>query len=143
MGESKALISPITNNQKPAISATIDFNRPELGRQAISFCPVEDDFVKDIAPARTFALESEVEAILGAGLARGGSLDCALVIGAGGPLNPGGLRFADEPVRHKLLDAMGDLFLLGGLPWADVRLHKPGDRLMHELASKAFDSLLP
>jgi UDP-3-O-[3-hydroxymyristoyl] N-acetylglucosamine deacetylase len=134
---SLASIRSIGPNLEPCIRVRIDFERDELGAQEIAFFPLNGDFVEKVAPARTFAFESDVDCILGSGLARGGNLDNALVIGRNGPLNLEGLRFADEPVRHKLLDAIGDLFLLGGLPFADVSLVKPGHRVLHELARKA------
>ena len=65
------------------------------------------------------------------GLAAGGTLDNALVINSRGALNPGGFRFENETARHKLLDAVGDLSLLGGLPRAQIRLHRPGHRFNH------------
>ena len=88
-------------------------------------------FQKEIAAARTFAFEKEVHRILKDGKGRGGSLKNALILGEQGPLNPEGLRFADEPVRHKLLDAVGDLSLLGGLPKAAVFLKRTGHHLHH------------
>ena len=100
----------------------------------MTFLPLRDDFVEQVAPARTFAFESEVPQILRSGLGAGGSLENALILGTTGALNREGLRFPDEPVRHKLLDAMGDLFLLGGLPWATITLIKPGHSLMGLLA---------
>lgn len=78
-----------------------------------------------------------VRDIQAARLTRGGSLDYALIIGQKGPLNLAGMRFDDEPIRHTLLDAMGDLMLLGGLPWAELRLTKPGHALLHGLAHEA------
>jgi len=142
-GESSARMRPIGPEGEPSLHVAIDFSTSELGAQELSFHPLRDDFVAEIAPARTFALESDVDAIQGAGLARGGSLDCALVLGKSGPLNPEGQRFDDEPVRHKLLDALGDLFLLGGLPWAEVTLVKPGHRLLHDLARQAAPHCTP
>ncbi|MCP4675322.1 MAG: UDP-3-O-[3-hydroxymyristoyl] N-acetylglucosamine deacetylase [Deltaproteobacteria bacterium] len=141
--ESSARMRPIGPEGEPSFQVAIDFSTLELGAQELSFHPLRDDFAAEIAPARTFALESEVDAIQGAGLALGGSLDCALVLGKRGPLNPEGQRFDDEPVRHKMLDALGDLFLLGGLPWAEVTLFKPGHRLLHELVRQAAPHCTP
>ncbi len=95
------------------ISFTIKFDHPYLTSQFYTFDLGEDNFLKEIAPARTFALESEVETLRRAGLIKGGSLDCAVVVGDRGPLNAEGFRFADEPVRHKILDLIGDLTLAG------------------------------
>ncbi|RMG44669.1 MAG: UDP-3-O-[3-hydroxymyristoyl] N-acetylglucosamine deacetylase [Acidobacteria bacterium] len=94
------------------ITAAIDFEHRYLGYQELTV-ELDDpaDFVHKLAAARTFALESEVRKLRAAGLARGGSLDNAVVVGENGPM--GGLRFADEFVRHKLLDLVGDMALLG------------------------------
>ncbi len=133
-GESSASITPLNIDREPSIHLVIDYNRIDFAPQEITYCPCRDNFTREIAPARTFAFESDVETILSAGLARGGTLDCALVLGANGPVNPDGQRFENEPARHKLLDAVGDLFLLGGLPWAKVELVRPGHKLIQELA---------
>ena len=95
------------------ISFTIRFEHPYLKSQFYTFDVGEDNFVDEIAPARTFALESEIEMLRGAGLIKGGTLECAVVVGDNGPLNKDGLRFDDEPVRHKILDLIGDLTLFG------------------------------
>jgi len=95
------------------ISFTIKFEHPYLKSQFYTFDVGEDNFFEEIAPARTFALESEIEMLRSAGLIKGGSLECAVVVGDNGPLNEGGLRFDDEPVRHKILDLIGDLTLFG------------------------------
>jgi len=95
------------------ISFTIKFDHPYLTSQFYTFAPADDNFLDEIAPARTFALESEIKQLREAGLIKGGDLGCAVVMGETGPLNPEGLRFPDEPVRHKILDLLGDLALLG------------------------------
>ena len=73
-----------------------------------------ETFKTELCRARTFGLLDELDRLWAAGLARGGSLDNAVVVGRDHVLNVGGLRFADEFVRHKLLDAFGDLYLAGG-----------------------------
>jgi UDP-3-O-[3-hydroxymyristoyl] N-acetylglucosamine deacetylase len=140
---STAQIVPIGPDEEPFIQLVVDFERPELRPQELTYFPLRDNFLSCVAPARTFAFETEVENILQAGLGKGGSLDCALIIGQNGPLNPEGMRFEDEPVRHKLLDAMGDLFLLGGLPFAQIHLEKPGHHLLHELTRRAESHCSP
>jgi UDP-3-O-[3-hydroxymyristoyl] N-acetylglucosamine deacetylase/3-hydroxyacyl-[acyl-carrier-protein] dehydratase len=95
------------------ISFTIKFEHAYLQSQFYTFHVGEDNFVDEIAPARTFALEEEVEELRRAGLIKGGSLECAVVVGDNGPLNEDGMRFDDEPVRHKILDLVGDLTLFG------------------------------
>jgi UDP-3-O-[3-hydroxymyristoyl] N-acetylglucosamine deacetylase/3-hydroxyacyl-[acyl-carrier-protein] dehydratase len=96
------------------ISFTIKFNHPVLKSQFKSFQVGDREaFTREIAPARTFALESEIEMLRESGLIKGGTLENAVVIGSDGVINPEGLRFEDEPVRHKILDLLGDLALLG------------------------------
>jgi UDP-3-O-[3-hydroxymyristoyl] N-acetylglucosamine deacetylase len=141
-GESVARMTPLKLGEDPVISVEIDFPRSEFGTGKFSFYPGKDSFRECIAPARTFAVESEVQGILDRGLAKGGSLDCALIIGQDGPVNPGGMRFAEEPARHKILDAMGDLLLLGGLPLARVTLLRPGHLLLHQLTGEVARRLM-
>jgi UDP-3-O-[3-hydroxymyristoyl] N-acetylglucosamine deacetylase len=94
------------------VTYAIDFDHPKLGFQELTASPWGvDAFDRMLAPARTFVLEREVEALRRAGLAQGGSLDNAVVVGDEGLLN-GPLRFQDEFVRHKMLDLTGDLALL-------------------------------
>jgi UDP-3-O-[3-hydroxymyristoyl] N-acetylglucosamine deacetylase/3-hydroxyacyl-[acyl-carrier-protein] dehydratase len=96
------------------ISFTIKFDHPVLKSQFKSFqVGNQEAFIKEIAPARTFALEREIDMLREAGLIKGGTLENAVVIGPNGVINPEGLRFEDEPVRHKILDLLGDLALLG------------------------------
>jgi UDP-3-O-[3-hydroxymyristoyl] N-acetylglucosamine deacetylase len=103
---------------KPAngavFSGAIDFNHPEIGEQKFETRLLNGNFKHDIAQARTFGFLHEVEYMRSKGLALGGSLDNAIVLDQTGIMNPGGLRFADEFIRHKLLDAIGDLYLAGG-----------------------------
>lgn len=91
----------------------IDFPTPVIGNQVVDFVVDEDTFRAEIMAARTFGFAHEVEALRRAGLARGGSLENAVVIDGDQILNPGGLRMEREFVRHKALDAIGDLYVLG------------------------------
>ena len=91
----------------------IDFDAAVIGNQVIDFVVDEDTFRNEIMAARTFGFAHEVQALRQAGLARGGSLENAVVIDQGAILNPGGLRMEREFVRHKALDAIGDLYVLG------------------------------
>jgi len=95
------------------ITFTIDYDHPAVGAQTITFDVEEEAFVREIAPARTFVLQRDVEALQAQGLIKGGTLSNAVVIGENGVVNDGGLRFPNEFVRHKVLDLMGDLTLLG------------------------------
>ncbi len=98
---------------KPRIMYAIDFPHPLIRRQRFSVPVDADHFRREIAPARTFGFLKEVQFLKSRGLARGGSLDNAVVLDEGGILNPGGFRFPEECVRHKILDVLGDLALLG------------------------------
>jgi UDP-3-O-[3-hydroxymyristoyl] N-acetylglucosamine deacetylase len=94
------------------VSYTIEYDHPLIGRQEFSFNLQEQSFVEDLCKARTFAFLGDVEAMRESGLALGGSLDNALVLDGSGVVNNDGLRYADEPVRHKILDFIGDLALM-------------------------------
>ncbi len=96
------------------VAFEILFDAPAIGRQVVDAAIDEAVFRRDFADSRTFGFAHEVEALRSAGLARGGSLDNVVVIDGGDILNPDGLRRTDEFVRHKVLDAIGDLYLLGG-----------------------------
>lgn len=108
------------------ISFTLDFDHRALKSQYLSLEIGEERFVRDISPARTFCFMKDVEPLREKGLIKGGSLGCAVVIGDDGIVNPEGLRFPDEFVRHKIADLMGDLALLGALPRAHVIAIKSG-----------------
>lgn len=95
------------------ISFTIDYDNPTIGTQHASFEIDEETFRKEIAPARTYALKSDIDGLKRQGLIKGGSLENSIVVGDDGVINKGDLRFPDEFVRHKILDLMGDLALLG------------------------------
>ena len=95
------------------ITYSIDFPHPLIRRQRFTVPVNSDNFRREIAPARTFGFLKEVQFLQSRGLARGGSLDNAIVLDDTGVLNPDGLRFPEEFVRHKILDALGDLALLG------------------------------
>ncbi len=126
------------------IGAAIEFPQAAIGRQLYSLALTPESFVREIAPARTFGFRDQVEALRSAGLIRGGALDNALVCDGESWLNPP-LRFADEPVRHKLLDLLGDL-ALAGLPQAQVFAYRGSHGLHTALAaalSSASDRVLP
>ena len=91
----------------------IDFDTPVIGNQVVDFVVDEETFRAEIMAARTFGFAHDVEALRRAGLARGGSLENAVVIDGDQILNPGGLRMEREFVKHKALDAIGDLYVLG------------------------------
>ena len=114
------------------VSYTIGFDHPLLRHQSITVRVAPQTFATDIAPARTFGFLREVETLRRAGLALGGSLENAVVIGETGVLN--NLRFEDEFVRHKVLDAIGDLTLLGYPVVGHLEAVKAGHALHAALA---------
>jgi UDP-3-O-[3-hydroxymyristoyl] N-acetylglucosamine deacetylase len=116
----------------------IDFEEPAIGNQWYSWSPEAESFASAIAPARTFGLARQIDQLRQAGLIKGGTLDNALVCDRSGWLNPP-LRFANEPVRHKILDLVGDLSLLGTWPRAHYLAYKASHSLHVELA-KALNS---
>jgi len=123
---------------KQTIDIEIDFTDPTIGRQAFSFEVTRENFRTLVAPARTFGFRRDLGALLSAGLARGSSLDNSVVLTDSGVENPEGLRFADEFVRHKALDVLGDLYLAGAPILGLYRATRPG----HGLNAKALGALL-
>jgi UDP-3-O-[3-hydroxymyristoyl] N-acetylglucosamine deacetylase len=97
-----------------SMSFEIHFDNPLIRRQDISLIFGSETFKVELSRARTFGLLDDVKRLRAAGLVRGGSLENAVVVGRDHVLNIGGLRYADEFVRHKLVDAFGDLYLAGG-----------------------------
>jgi UDP-3-O-[3-hydroxymyristoyl] N-acetylglucosamine deacetylase len=119
------------------LDVTIDFKEAAIGRQRLQIVPNVRAFRERMASARTFARLHEVAALQEAGLSKGGSYDNAIVVDEDRILNPSGLRFADEFVRHKALDLLGDLYL-GGPILGRVITHKSGHGLNHDLLTKLF-----
>jgi UDP-3-O-[3-hydroxymyristoyl] N-acetylglucosamine deacetylase len=111
-----------------SVKGSISFGHKLIGEQAYRFSG-DKDFAKELASARTFGFLREVEYMHKKGLALGGSLDNAVVLDEERVLNPGGLRFKNEFVRHKVLDAIGDFALLGMSLLASVELFKSGHEL--------------
>jgi UDP-3-O-[3-hydroxymyristoyl] N-acetylglucosamine deacetylase len=122
--------------QAPVIDVAIDFENPVIGRQRIALPLSGSRFGADLAKARTFGFAHEVAYMQSKGLARGGSLDNAVVIQDETILNPGGLRYTDEFVRHKALDAVGDLYLAGGPFIGRYVGNQPGHKLNNLLLRK-------
>jgi UDP-3-O-[3-hydroxymyristoyl] N-acetylglucosamine deacetylase len=122
------------------VTYAIDFDHPQLGYQELSTVLWGGDhFAEKLAPARTFTFEAEVKKLRENGLALGGSLDNAVVIGDAGILNPG-LRFADEFVRHKMLDLTGDLSLLARPLRAHVVAYRAGHDMHARLARRIWEA---
>lgn len=118
------------------ISFDMRFNHPVVNNQFRSMKFSEDVFERDYAPARTFGFLIEVETLKANGLARGGSLDNAVVIGDDGILNEGGLRYDDEFVRHKIMDSVGDFSLAGYPLIGHIKAFKSGHDLNHKLVTE-------
>lgn len=115
------------------VSYTIDFRHPLIHQQTLTLPIHPSTFEDQIAPARTFGFMKDVEALRVKGLALGGSVDNAVVLGESRALNPD-LRFLNEFVRHKILDVLGDLSLCGFHVKGHVMVHKGGHRLHAEMA---------
>jgi UDP-3-O-[3-hydroxymyristoyl] N-acetylglucosamine deacetylase len=131
-----AMLLPST---EPRLTVEIDFPNPAVGRQRYSVALNPDTFAREIAPARTFGFANELHALHNRGLAKGGSLHAAILVDDKSIVNEEGLRFADEFVRHKMLDCVGDLALLGVPVIGHLVTYKPGHRLCHQLL-RALDA---
>ncbi len=108
--------------------------------QQVTFEPTRDDFAREIAPARTFCFYEDIEKLREAGLIKGGSLDCAIVLRDGKPMNTP-YRLTDELARHKLLDLMGDLALLGAPVRALISARATGHALHYRFICKLREHL--
>ncbi|MDK2792829.1 MAG: UDP-3-O-[3-hydroxymyristoyl] N-acetylglucosamine deacetylase [Deferribacteres bacterium] len=122
------------------ITFGIDFNHPLLSVQKKFVNVTAESYVNDIARARTFGFKNEVESLWKMGLAKGGSLENAVVIGEEGVLNPEGLRFEDEFVRHKILDLVGDISLIGYPILGHIRAYRSGHQLNNQFARALIES---
>ena len=122
-----------------SIRYKIDFDHPSIGKQAVTFDFRKDSFAKKIAPARTFGFLRDVEKLRAAGLARGGSVDNCIVLDDKGVSN-GELRFRDEFVRHKVLDLIGDLALLGRPLVGEIIASRAGHALHSRLVAAILQS---
>ncbi len=123
----------VTPSLKPSYSFVIEFNHPAIGRQEYGFEFSKKNFIEEIARARTFGFLKDAQMLRSRGLALGGSLDNAVVMDDHKILNPEGLRFSNEFVRHKILDAIGDLSLLGAPFVGDYSSFAGSHNLNHEL----------
>jgi UDP-3-O-[3-hydroxymyristoyl] N-acetylglucosamine deacetylase len=119
------------------LTYTIDFPHPAIGRQQFTFQLGTKAFCREIAPARTFGFLQDVQKLQANGQALGGSLENAIVLDDHGIMNPEGLRFRDEFVRHKILDLIGDLALLGWPILGHIRVAK-GSHALHQKFMQAL-----
>ena len=129
---------------RPAATASvtyaIDYDHPLIRSQAYTYDGSSDSFIRDIAPARTFGFLREVEELWEAGLGLGGSLHNTLILSDEGLLNEGGLRYRDEFVRHKVLDLVGDMTLLGMPVVGEILAVRSGHALHARLVSRILES---
>lgn len=121
-------------------SGEIEFDHVDIGRQQYKTHLVNGNFKHDIAQARTFGFLHEVEYMRSQGLALGGSMDNAIVLGKDAVLNPDGLRFSNEFIRHKILDAIGDLYLAGSPILGEYDGLKAGHAMNNALLHAMFAS---
>ena len=133
-GDTYARIDPC---ERLELDVTIDFKDEAIGHQRLEIVPNVRSFRERMASARTFARLHEVAALQAAGLSKGGSYENAVVVDDDKILNPKGLRFEDEFVRHKALDLLGDLYL-GGPILGRVTTFKSGHGLNHDLLMKLY-----
>lgn len=129
-------ISPSDKNNLN-INYTIDYKDQFIKKQSLIYTHNESNFLK-IYMSRTFCLHNDLERIFSMGLAKGGSLDNAIVVSGKKILNQGGLRYSDEFVRHKILDCIGDLYLAGYQIWGNLVTYQGG----HELNLRLLKEIL-
>jgi UDP-3-O-[3-hydroxymyristoyl] N-acetylglucosamine deacetylase len=122
------------------LTVTIDFPHPAIGKETLELDINEQSFAREIAAARTFGFIKDVEELQKKGLARGASLSNAIGLDDFKIMNPEGLRFQNEFVRHKALDALGDLVTLGMPLMGHVVLYKAGHDVMNKLVKKILQS---
>jgi len=130
----------IVPSQRLKVIYTMCFDHPILGEQTTAMDVGRERYVRDLAPSRTFGFLRDLDMLQRMGLAKGGSLENALVIGEEGVIN-GPLRFPDELVRHKILDLMGDLFLLGKPLVGTIIAHGAGHQLHLQLVHRIQEQL--
>jgi UDP-3-O-[3-hydroxymyristoyl] N-acetylglucosamine deacetylase len=134
-GDKEASLGP---SNRLRIDCAIDFHHPLVPGQSLSLDFSGRSFSRELARARTFGFLRDVERLKAAGLARGGSLENAIVVDEFSVLNPEGLRYPDEFVRHKALDALGDLALFGHPVIGHLRVSKSGHALHHRLVARVL-----
>ncbi len=136
--ESKDCVAALHPAKGQSFNFIIDFDSKAIGKQSSEFKFDHDDYNKEISAARTFGFLHEVEAMRKMGLAKGGSLENAIIIDGDTIMNPEGLRYDTEFSRHKLLDAIGDMALCGGQMIGHYDGIKSGHKMNNELLRKLF-----
>jgi UDP-3-O-[3-hydroxymyristoyl] N-acetylglucosamine deacetylase len=134
-GDAKISIKP---DEKYSIDIRVDFPYGKIGKQVVNFSGQQEDFINAICGARTFCAKKEIEAIKSIGLAKGGSLDNAMVFDDNGLVNEGGFRYECEVARHKLLDCVGDMFTAGYFIQGKIEAHKTGHKLNNMILKKVL-----
>jgi UDP-3-O-[3-hydroxymyristoyl] N-acetylglucosamine deacetylase len=124
------------------ILVAIDFPASAIGKQWFRFALTPERYLAEVAPARTFVLREQIDSLRAAGLARGGTLDNAIVVEDGVVHNNEGLRFPDEFARHKVLDFLGDIALVGRPVRGFLLAVRPGHTVNRCLAERLLDMSL-
>ena len=137
VAENNTSVKIVPNNQF-SIDFEIDFPSKIVSKQSCQLQLINGNYKTDIAAARTFGFEKDVNYLRSNGLALGGSLDNAVVVGENEILNKEGLRYTDEFVRHKILDSIGDLYLAGSPIIGYFYGNKSGHYLNNQLLRKLF-----
>jgi UDP-3-O-[3-hydroxymyristoyl] N-acetylglucosamine deacetylase len=140
MGAKSAALTPAEDFNGLDIDVTIRFADPAIGVQRRRVQLTQETFLSEIADARTFGFLADVEVMRAAGLGRGASMDNAVVVDRGRVVNPEGLRFDDEFVRHKMLDAVGDLAMAGAPICGRFVADQPGHALNARLVRALLDT---
>jgi UDP-3-O-[3-hydroxymyristoyl] N-acetylglucosamine deacetylase len=138
-GDKVAGVYPVGAAEAPRATYLIEFDHPAIGRQRIDMALTPESFCREIAGARTFGFVSDIEYLKGLGLIRGGALDNAVVLDRDGILNQR-LRYPDEFVRHKLLDLLGDISLVGHPVIGHLRAERAGHAIHTALAERLLRS---
>lgn len=134
-GDKYSILMP---SNTPRVTVEIDFEEPVVGFQTHSVSLVNEAFRNDIARARTFGFASNMKRLQHQGLAKGGSINNAILVDGDRIINEEGLRYRNEFVRHKILDVVGDLALIGVQLIGHLYAHKPGHELNHMLIKQLF-----
>ena len=135
-GSSKASLSPSKNNFE--LSYKLNYNHPLIKKETYSIDINKKNYINEIASARTFGFIEEYNKLKEAGLAKGASLDNCIVLNGKKILNKNGLRYKNEFIRHKILDAIGDLHLIGYSILGSFKGDKSGHKTNYELLKKVF-----
>lgn len=128
----------ITPAKEFSLDLHIDFNHKQIAKQKFDYHQTTTSFKNDISRARTFCFRHEIEHMQKIGLARGGSLKNAIVVGDEGVVNEGGLRYSDEFARHKTLDFLGDMYLAGHFIIGHFKASKAGHGINNKILRELF-----